>query len=350
MIVGFYNRPFSRKSLQFVEIYKSILTHNQINFIDLDIYDPQFWEEVNKLDLFVFRWPPNDTANYIARNILPVIENELGVKCLPNQSTCWHYDDKIKQYSLLMAHKLPVIQSYIFFDEFAALSWTRKASYPVVFKLKNGAGSQNVILVKTARQANKLVRRMFGYGIKSGHVPSKDALQNASVRAIVKAGASRLGFIRKLYGLGDKSNAEIQKGYVLFQKFHPNNNFDTRVTVIGNRAFGFRRFTRKNDFRASGSGHFDQEPKNIDLKCVERSLSISKILEFQTMSYDFLYNKNNEPELCEMSYTYADWAVQSCPGYWDSELNWKTGRYWPQYFQLMDALELPDLKQPDLEP
>lgn len=30
---------------------------------------------------------------------------------------------------------------------------------------------------------------------------------------------------------------ELQSGYVLFQEFLPGNSYDTRVTVIGDRAF-----------------------------------------------------------------------------------------------------------------
>ena len=36
-------------------------------------------------------------------------------------------------------------------------------------------------------------------------------------------------------------------------------------------------------------------------------------------------------------------------GYWDENLNWHEGRYWPQYFELMDLLNMPELKLPDLE-
>ena len=44
------------------------------------------------------------------------------------------------------------------------------------------------------------------------------------------------------------------KDYVYFQKFLPNNKYDIRIVVIGDRAFGFIRYNRENDFRASGSG------------------------------------------------------------------------------------------------
>ena len=66
------------------------------------------------------------------------------------------------------------------------------------------------------------------------------------------------------------------------------------------------------------------------------------------MAYDFLFDENNNPQFCEISYTYSDTAIFNCPGYWDSNINWHEGHYWPQYFQLMDALNLHDLRQPEM--
>jgi len=57
-----------------------------------------------------------------------------------------------------------------------------------------------------------------------------------------------------------------------------------------------------------------------------------------------------EPETCEISYTTIDYLMYACSGYWDDKLNWHEGHFWPQYFILMDLLELPNLKQPELKP
>ena len=142
---------------------------------------------------------------------------------------------------------------------------------------------------------------------------------------------------------------QLEKNYVLFQKFLPNNLFDTRVSIIGERAFAFRRFNRKNDYRASGSGKINYDLDKIDLRAVEIAFSISNKLGFQSMAYDFLISESKKLEICEISYTYVDTAVYNCPGYWDRNLNWHQGHFWPQYCQLVDALNLPHLKQPEIE-
>ena len=58
-----------------------------------------------------------------------------------------------------------------------------------------------------------------------------------------------------------------EKCYFYVQDFIPNNNFDIRVIVVCDKAFAIKRYVRKNDFRASGSGYIDYSrhsiPENI---------------------------------------------------------------------------------------
>ena len=46
------------------------------------------------------------------------------------------------------------------------------------------------------------------------------------------------------------------------------------MIVIGNKCFGSRRFVRKNDFRASGSGLIDDNPENIDINIVRLAFEL----------------------------------------------------------------------------
>jgi len=136
-----------------------------------------------------------------------------------------------------------------------------------------------------------------------------------------------------------------QKDGALFQKFPPANTSDARVAVIGGPAFGFRRIVREGDFRASGSGIIDYDIDQIDRRCVEIAHRVSATCKFQSMAYDFLFNANGEPEFCEISYDCLSSAVQECPGYWDDNMSWNEGHFCPEHLHLMDALNLPDLKE-----
>ena len=260
-------------------------------------------------------------------------------------ATCWHYDDKIRQYYLLRQKGYPIIESWIFWDKKFALKWLEDAKLPVVFKLKSGAGSINVILVKSRNKARKLINRCFGRGIKLGRIPDSEDLRFKFINPYKTIHRWGGNILRMLRNEDISPDWQKHKNYVLFQKFLPDNNFDTRITVIGRRAFAFRRVVRPGDFRASGSGKIDYDASNIDPRCIKIALDISEKMRFQSMAYDFVFNEKMEPEIAEISYTYVDTAIYECMGYFDHELKWHEGRYWPQYFQLADALGLPDLEQ-----
>ena len=85
------------------------------------------------------------------------------------------------------------------------------------------------------------------------------------------------------------------------------------------------------------------------MQAIQIAFEISQKLQFQSMAYDLLYNENGGLEICEISYTYVDSAVYNCPGYWDSDLKWHEGHFWPQYLVLVDALKQKSLDQPLLK-
>jgi len=348
MLVGIYNlKDHNGHDFDYMNEYERILDHNGIPHVRLDMHDPDFWDKVSELDLFIMRALGNDSHHLITRDLLPIIEGEYGINCYPNQRTYWHYDDKVRQYLLLIRQGFSMTECYVFYDREKALEWMANCDIPTVFKLRNGAGSKNVILVKSRAQGEKLIKRMFGRGITPSrfHDAGNIRFQHFNLyRELHHIGGNLSRWSR---GIDTSPQWKIQKNYVLFQKFLPGNSFDTRVTVIGGRAFGFRRMTREGDFRASGSGMIDYELKQIDMRCVEIAHRVSATCRFQSMAYDFLFNKNGEPEFCEISYDYMSSFVHKCPGYWDCDLNWHEGHFLPEHLHLMDALGLPDLKDVD---
>jgi len=350
MRVGIYNlKDPNGKDLAVQIAYENILAYNGIPSIRLRVEQPDFWEQVQGLSLFIMRLKQHDSDLQQARDILPVVEKDYGISCYPNQATAWHYDDKVKQYFLLKAHMFPITDSWIFYDKSAALEWAETAIYPVVFKLCGGAGSMNVILVKTPGKATKLIRRMFGRGIYPEKFLPMGAVRFKHFRLYQELHHLCGNLYRWSKGLDTSPLWQVHKNYILFQKFLLGNNYDTRVTVIGERAFAFRRLVRDDDFRASGSGRIDYDTSKIDMRCVELAFDVSRKMGFQSMAYDFLKNEKGEPEFCEISYTYVSSAVHNCPGYWDVELNWYEGHFWPEHLHLIDALGLPDLKMPEMD-
>jgi len=337
----------NRTRKESTEKYIKILEHNKIDHVLLSVSDLEFFQKITDFTHVIFRWSQFDDSKQAAKAILPVLENGLGLKCFPNQKTCWHYDDKIRQSFLMKAKGLPMTESWIFYDKVKALGFVKKTEYPIIFKLYGGAGSVNVVMVKALSQAEKLVKKMFGKGILPNKVPG-DIVKKRDFK-LIKWLKITIGdkILPMLKGVDPSRYWLKHKNYVYFQKFLPNNDFDTRVTVIGGKAFAFRRFNRENDFRSSGSGKIDHDKTKIDMDFIKLAQKVSKEMGFQSMAYDMLRNEKGDPEFCEISYTYQDKAVYNCFGYWDEDLNWHEGHFWPPYLHLKDLLGM-DLKQPEI--
>lgn len=348
MLVGIL-KPFRGTVRSMLDVYKQILDYNNIPYIDLDINEPNFWNDIKRIDAFMAKIAQTDDDLALAAQIIPVINKFLGVKCFPDYNTVWHYDDKVKQYYLLHSMGYPVIESYIFWDKLKALEWANNTRYPVVFKLKGGAGSNNVKLIKHKQQAVSLIKQSFGRGIHPYSFDARGKMRafNYDWKTIAKY------YLKPLYNKLVKQTTPIpnysrQKNYVYFQKFMPNNAYDTRVCILGKRAYAFQRYVRKNDFRASGSNTYNMNRDEIDKDFVKLAFRISRELGFQSMAYDFVYDEYKKPALIEISYTYGDYPEFST-GYWDEDIIWHDGNYVPEYFELMDTLNMPDLKQPHIE-
>jgi len=341
--------PFRVIKCPILDVYRQILDYNNIEHIKLDINDSEFWVKVKSIDLFLSKISHIDDDLKLAATIIPIINNVLKIRCFPNYSTVWHYDDKVKQYYLLSQFDFPIVDSFIFWDRKKALEWARTADYPVVFKLKGGSGSANVTLIKNYTSAKKVINKSFSRGIHPHFygLSGKFKAYNYDTKKILKF-LFRPYYNKYFRKINGYSNYTRHKNYVFFQKFLPNNKFDLRVAILGKRAWAFKRFVRPNDFRASGSNHYDARRDHIDMRAVRIAFDISKKMKFQSMAYDFLYDPENNPLIVEISYTYGDYPEFS-NGYWDEELNWVDGKFVPEYFELMDALNYPDLKQPDIK-
>ncbi|MCH7557196.1 MAG: hypothetical protein IIB56_07035 [Planctomycetes bacterium] len=299
----------------------------------VNVYRADILDQLKGCDGFMWRWAHFGGMGQIARRLLPVIENELGLEVYPDQATCWHYDDKIAQYYLLTAAGIPMPKTWVWSDKEQANKWLNEAPFPLVIKLWTGASSENVRLVRDHDEAKLWVDRLFGPGV--GHLNETALIPPPCIYKRLRT-AARVIFKGK-YPLRPW---ELHKNYIYSQEFLPANDFDTRITVIRNRAFGFRRFNRPEDFRASGSGNIDYDVSKVDPECVRLGFRIARRLGTQSVACDFL-QLNQKPVVTEISYTYASWAIYDCPGYWELEgedLVWKAGHMWPEEAQIEDFL------------
>lgn len=275
----------------------------------------------------------------VARQIIAALE-QAGIVVFPSTATCWHYDDKVGQKFLFESIGVPLIPTWVFTDPAEAREWIAVAAWPKVFKLRCGAGSENVQLVRSRQQAEALCRRAFGVGFPASAGYLYDAPKRLrNIRGWHEFWEKLKRAPRSLVEtLEHRRSAPRQRGYVLFQEFMPGNNFDTRVNIIGKRAFGLVRRNRPNDFRASGSGDCLFDPDRVDRRFVSIAFGVAEKLRTQSLSCDFLFDANRDPRISEISYCFPEWSVYDCQGYWDQEFGWHEGHFWPQDVILEDLL------------
>jgi glutathione synthase/RimK-type ligase-like ATP-grasp enzyme len=317
MKIAIHNRPGSYSD-EWIDYCKK---HN-IDFKIVNCYDSDIIKQLKDCGGLMWHWPHWDfKAAHFARQLTYSLESS-GKKVFPDSKTCWHYDDKVGQKYLFESMNIPRIPTYTFYDKKNALAWCDKTDFPKVFKLRKGASSMNVKLVRRKSDARRLIRKAFGEGfpVVDRYSLFKDRIwkirRDKNLESIV-------GFFKGLARLLVPTELEKfsprQKGYVYFQDFIPANHHDTRIMVIGDRATGLKRMVRDNDFRASGSGTFSYNPDEIDIECVKLAFEVAAILKTQSVAFDFV-SHNDKPLIVEISY--ASMIDHNNPGYWDKDLKW----------------------------
>jgi len=333
--IGIHDRPGS-----FSDRWITYCTDNGIPFRRVNCLASDIMSQCEGLDGLLWHWAhgiPSDLL--VARQIIAALMTK-NIVVFPNVATCWHYDDKVAQKYLLEAIGAPLIPTWIFTNQSDALRWIKTASFPKVFKLRCGAGSSNVRLVRSRNEAIALCRRAFGPGFPAVSGYLTDVRTRIRKTKITRDFWMKIGRAPKsiLNGIVLQRQMHRERGYIYFQEFLPDNAFDTRITVIGDRAFGFMRANRPNDFRASGSGSIFYEPSKIDPRCVTIAFQVADQIGTQSLAFDFLFNSQHEPLIGEISYCYIPAAVQTCAGQWDRQGIWHTGHLWPQDRIIEDVL------------
>lgn len=309
----------------------------------VDAADPNFFEQLEGCDGFMWWHTHLPHPRHFARRILAAVHHGMGIPVFPSWETVWHFDDKVGQYFLLRTAGIPTPRTWVFWFRRDALRFCLAAAYPLVIKLAGGIISENVRLLRSADEAVYWLDRLFTEGTVTLERPKLDGVGDVSRRV-----KDSLRLLAKGIPPAPSRRSDVHRGYVLLQEFLPGNDFDTRVTVIGSRAFGFRRFNRPGDFRASGSGRIDWDPTKVDPEIVRLAFRAQRKLGSQSLAIDGMY-RDGEPVVVEISYYYEAWALAACPGHWelsgeaeDGRLEWVEGSVRADDAILEDFLDVLD--------
>lgn len=310
-----------------------------IDCVLVNCYDNNIINILRNLKITHLMWHISHESpkDLIAHSYVMNAADKIGVKTFPDFNTRWHFDDKVAQKYLFESKEINAVTSFVFYDEQDALQFIESSSkFPIVAKLKRGAGSTNVKLIKSKKEGIDYVKKLFNEGISPIDKPLDNFQKKYKMASKFK---NPFSLIRKVFTYYKKNKAgrnfiAKEKGYAYFQEFLPNNNFDTRIIVIGNIAFGIRRFNNDNDFRASGSGKIDYKTDNINIETVKEAFLISEKLCLQCAAYDFVFDEQQKPRVIEVCFGFAMLAYDKCEGYWQKDLSFVKGQFNPQEFMI----------------
>jgi glutathione synthase/RimK-type ligase-like ATP-grasp enzyme len=300
-----------------------------IDFEIVNCYDSDIINQMNSFDVLLWHHQQsNPTDNFLAIKLLAALELS-GKLVFPNHNTGWHFDDKVAQKYIFENLDIATPANYVFYDFKTLKKFTESCKFPIVWKLKGGSGSRNVKLIHSKQDLLKIGSKMFGSGVR----------EYDAIGGIIEA------FRR--YRLGKNKAIDIIKsvahltypvryermsgkawGYVYLQEFIPQNDSDYRVIVINDKAFAIKRYTRPNDFRASGSGYIEYKKEAFEDSLIQTAFNIAAKVNMQCVAFDFVY-RNKEALLVEMSYGYRKEGYYDCEGYWDKNLTWHAGKFNP---------------------
>ncbi len=303
----------------FSEYWITYCESNSIPFKVVNAYDSDIIHQLDDCDVFMWHFRHDEYKdNLFAKQLLFSLEQS-GKKIYPDFHSCWHFDDKVGQKYLLESINAPLVPSYVFYEKKEAFAWIEQTTFPKVFKLRGGAGSSNVKLVKSKSQAKYYISKSFGRGFGA----NRFSLFWDEMRRYYQ-GHSTLRMLFLRFGnvfvkTSSQKMSHREKGYVYFQDFIPNNRFDIRVVVIKDKILAEKRYVRDGDFRASGSGKFEYASVREDV--LKIAFETAEKLKLQTVAFDFVFF-NDQPLIVEMSYAFGFKGLSHCPGYYTRDYVW----------------------------
>lgn len=254
----------------------------------------------------------------------------MGLKVFPDFNESWHFDDKVAEMYALKAVDAPIPESsvYYYYPLLERDVESGKLTLPIVAKLRTGSGSHNVKLIKSKSQLLSYGRKMLlGKGLKAAPSLIYKATSN------IRSAHNKSDFMNKFHRIPEfmrtlKGAKQFprEKRYVYLQEFIPNEGYDMKVVVVGDKCSGLIRPVRSHDFRASGGGEVFFDKKYFTPEIIRSAFATTDKLGMQCIGYDYVVNKETgEGKIVEMSYGFAHTAVMASGGYFDRDCVWHEG-------------------------
>lgn len=299
---------------------------NQIGYEIIDIMKCDAVNELKRFDVLLWHFGQYRHAEMLEARSILYTAKRMGLKVFPDFNDAWHFDDKVAEMYILQAIGAPIPDSRVYYDKETLKKDVESGliDIPIVGKLRTGSGSHNVKLLKSKHALMSYASKMFS----GGYNPAPSLLYKTTSN--IRSSHNKAQFISKLKRapeflrtLAGARHFPHEKDYVYLQQFIPNDGYDMKVAVVGDKCAFLVRPVRSHDFRASGGGEVFFEKKYFNKQIIESAFNVSDALGVQCMGYDYVVNKETgEGVIVEMSYGFSHQAIMASGGYYDRNLEW----------------------------
>ena len=241
-----------------------------------------------KYDKWYVIFPSSEDAGLFYKEYIEDILLRLqldGAILLPRFEMFRAHHNKVfmESYRTLLSQEYNTIHSFSFYGiDDLKRKLNSEIIYPVILKTSSGAGSSGVAIannkVETIAKARKMSKITF-YGC---YFTRKRGIKSI-IRRTIRFMTGQLGL----------EAPRIQEKMIC-QSFVANLSCDYKVLVFGEKYYLLRRKTKKNDFRASGSGllEFPNEFTETEKEILNYSRVAYKQLNTPLLSIDIAFDGN----------------------------------------------------------
>lgn len=292
--------------------YERFCINNDIPYGFFEIKRSDWIERAADYDIIICHTEGTPEYQEMIEDKIYILEKFLDKTCFPSFHEVWQYENKVRSHYLYSVLGLQSIPTWVTFAKDEAKGIHNKTGFPLISKTTIGAGSVGVEKINSNNRLVKIVSEVFSRSGRKTQYPNKR-----------------------------------QKDYLYVQQFIEEATFDLRIIIVGTMAFGYYRYPKEGDFKASGSGIY--EKKAIPLEALEQAISIKEKLQCRQVGVDLLYsNKKQKYLIIETSIfnqidTPVQLEVEGVAGYYDisdqNNIVFKVGEFWIQELLMKNLVE-----------
>ncbi|MCT4639887.1 MAG: hypothetical protein N4A72_19465 [Bacteroidales bacterium] len=190
---------------------------------------------------------------------LHVVNKVMGKFVYPSYEEVSVHENKKYLSYWLSANNEPHPDTNVFYSKEEAEEYINTSEYPIVAKFNIGASGKGVRVLYNKEEAKEYINQAFGSGLRQSWGPNlKMGGFKSRILKLLKNPARIIKRV-KVYSMVYN---EVQKGFVIFQKFIPH-NYEWRVVKIGESYFGHQKI--KQGEKASGTKGIDYNEPPVKL-------------------------------------------------------------------------------------